>query len=104
MTIITLDDHRPHKAGQAMCWLCGHQWTAVAPASTYLLACPHCDYTAGVMHGDVSAPGPATAAILSRLPAMQAEAVAEGEAEWVTDTQGYRAFRWIGPPPPPSPK
>jgi len=42
MTIIKLDDHRPHVTGSVRCHKCKHEWVAVAPEGTMNLECPSC--------------------------------------------------------------
>lgn len=40
-TVIDLNAHRPHLAGDARC-KCGHTWLATAPIGTVSLECPFC--------------------------------------------------------------
>lgn len=47
MTIISLDDHRPHMAGPVVCARCLHTWISVRPAGELDLECPACGAMAG---------------------------------------------------------
>lgn len=51
MTVINLDDHRPHKSGTAKCIHCKHEWEAVAPADLSTFECPSCGLGKGVWYG-----------------------------------------------------
>lgn len=48
ISVVSLDDERPHKAGQAECVSCRHVWTAVAPEPVERLECPSCQKLFGV--------------------------------------------------------
>ena len=51
MSVINLDDHRPHREGQAKCAHCRHTWHAVAPVDAGNLECPECGLCKGVWYG-----------------------------------------------------
>lgn len=50
--IINLDDHRPHRSGQAKCTNCKHVWAAVSPVGCDDLECPECGLCRGVWYGN----------------------------------------------------
>ena len=41
-TVLNLDEHRPHSAGEAICLECRHMWAAVTPIGSYQFDCPKC--------------------------------------------------------------
>lgn len=43
----------PHITGQAMCTVCNHAWTAVAPIGSTHLDCPSCNRLHGVFKNAV---------------------------------------------------
>lgn len=45
--VVSLDDHRPHKAQYVACMDCGKDWVAVFPATAQRLECPSCRAMAG---------------------------------------------------------
>lgn len=45
--LVTLDDHRPHRADNALCLDCGKPWVAVAPVGAERLECPSCGTMSG---------------------------------------------------------
>jgi Zn finger protein HypA/HybF involved in hydrogenase expression len=47
MSVINLDDKRPHLSGPAKCMSCNHEWQAVAPIGTEWLECPECHLEKG---------------------------------------------------------
>ena len=56
--VISLDSHRPHLSGQALCLQCDNTWAAVTPIGTYEFKCPKCRTLKGVFIGP-TAPGEA---------------------------------------------
>ena len=56
--VISLDSHRPHLSGQALCLQCDNTWAAVTPIGTYEFQCPKCRTLKGVFIGP-TAPGEA---------------------------------------------
>ena len=42
MSVINIDDYRPHMSGPVRCIQCGHEWDAIAPIGTSELQCPEC--------------------------------------------------------------
>lgn len=50
-SVVSLDDRRPHMAGEAKCLNCKSIWEAVAPIGTVELKCPECQTYKGVFIG-----------------------------------------------------
>lgn len=40
--VVSMQDHRPHKAGPVVCTRCDHSWVAVRPVGVIYLECPKC--------------------------------------------------------------
>lgn len=45
------EERTPHRAGEARCLQCGHEWVAVAPVGETRLECPECKTDKGVFQG-----------------------------------------------------
>lgn len=56
--VVSLDERRPHNAGQARCLDCKHEWAAVCPVGTTWLECPACTLFRGRMIGQHERDGP----------------------------------------------
>lgn len=46
--VVSLQERKPHMAGEAKCLACTHEWIAVAPIGSYVLVCPSCSLEKGV--------------------------------------------------------
>ena len=46
--VTSLDERRPHYAGQCSCLNCKHEWTGIAPLVAKVLECPSCGMMRGV--------------------------------------------------------
>ena len=55
--LISLDEHRPHLSGQALCLVCGYEWIAVAPVGIMHLECPKCERIQGVIKNAIEPSG-----------------------------------------------
>lgn len=46
MTVINIDEHRPHLCGEIKCVICGHKWIGTCPinpdGSVPCMECPEC--------------------------------------------------------------
>ena len=51
MTVVSLDDHRPHREGKVKCVHCKHIWNAVAPLDYNQFECPECGLMKGFWYG-----------------------------------------------------
>jgi Zn finger protein HypA/HybF involved in hydrogenase expression len=58
VSVVRIEDRRPHLGGPARCLECRHEWIAVAPIGTTVLECPACHADKGARLAMIEHDGP----------------------------------------------
>lgn len=53
MSVVELDDYRPHTSGPCHCAQCGHEWVGVIMSGWTAITCPECGCGKGMRSGFV---------------------------------------------------